>query len=406
MRLAVASVKPLLLAPITTPRVAPYTIYCAEAAWKNSVPNALTVSRVVTIPLLVGAFYWRRTRTARLPAILFALCALTDWLDGYLARKWAVFTDFGAFLDPVADKLLVCTCLALLSGELGPVVALPTALIVSREVAVSALREWMGARGEREAVKVGWWGKVKTAAQMVALQLLLFAVPTSTAPLPLMRIGLALLYLATALTWTSAWGYFAVAAPLLMKSFEGQPPAEEVKEPSTEKSRGGSRTGDVSMMCGKGDGPLEIDAKLVAADTTLVFAYAFARTLSVVLLEPEFPGWLSPIKSDPARLSTTLGFAGQWALAWFISGLVLDTFAPGVDEESMNRVGPDGALKCFSLTAALVLAASLAIGLVTPAGELPPTSLQLNLDNAAGGLGIGLSLVAWRGVIGDLTRFW
>ena len=72
----------------------------------------------------------------------------------------------------------------------------------------------------------------------------------------------------------------------------------------------------------------------------------------------------------------------------------------------MNSVGPDGALKCFSLTATLVLAASLAIGLVTPAGELPPTSLQLNLDNAAGGLGIGLSLVAWRGVIGDLTRFW
>ena len=187
-----------------------------DASWRDTVPNALTVSRVVAVPLLTCAFYSQRARVARLPAAIFAVCALTDWLDGFLARKWEVFSDFGAFLDPVADKVLVCTCLALLSGELGAVVAVPTALIVCREIAVSALREWMGARGERSAVAVGKWGKVKTACQMVALQLLLIAYASVSAQQRMMRAGLALLYVATILTWTSAWGYFVAAAPLLL----------------------------------------------------------------------------------------------------------------------------------------------------------------------------------------------
>ena len=201
-----------------------------ESSWRDDIPNALTASRIVAVPLLACAFYWQRTRAARVPAAIFLACAITDWLDGFLARRWSVDSDLGAFLDPVADKLLVCTCLALLSGELGPIVALPTAMVVCREVAVSALREWMGSRGERAAVAVGWWGKVKTATQMIALQLLLFAAPavaTSTSALVLLDCGLALLYVATLLTWTSAWGYFAAAAPLLMKASSSASPASE-----------------------------------------------------------------------------------------------------------------------------------------------------------------------------------
>lgn len=174
--------------------------------------------RAAAVPLLAAAFYGSRKYIhAQLPAAIFGACAFTDWLDGNLARRWKVHSDFGAFLDPVADKVLVCTCLVLLSGDLGALVAVPTALIVSREVAVSALREWMGTRGERNTVAVGRMGKIKTAAQMVALLLLLLANGggDSAALLLLRRGGLALLYLATVLTCTSAMGYFQAAWPLL-----------------------------------------------------------------------------------------------------------------------------------------------------------------------------------------------
>jgi CDP-diacylglycerol--glycerol-3-phosphate 3-phosphatidyltransferase len=219
--------------------------------WRADLPNALTIARVAAVPALTCAFYCRPWARARIPAAIFALCALTDWLDGYLARKWDVNSAFGAFLDPVADKVLVCTCLVLLSGALGAVVALPTAVIVCREVSVSALREWMGQRGERAAVAVGYAGKVKTAAQMVALQLLLLAdyaaapgaaaaaqtahALSLAAPLSSMRslaaallvgacaapmraIGLALLYVATLLSCTSAAGYFTAAAGSLLRA--------------------------------------------------------------------------------------------------------------------------------------------------------------------------------------------
>lgn len=183
------------------------------ADWRADVPNALTCGRVLAVPVLAAAFYSRQASGARLPAIIFAACALTDWLDGYLARRWEVNSAFGAFLDPVADKLLVCTCLILLSGSLGAVVALPTAIIVCREVAVSALREWMGVRGHGAAVAVGWWGKVKTAAQMVALLLLMIARPGMD--ICVRKGGLVLLYLAAALTFSSAIGYASAAWPLL-----------------------------------------------------------------------------------------------------------------------------------------------------------------------------------------------
>lgn len=182
--------------------------------WKHDLPNALTMARVLAIPLLLGIFH--RKQHTLVPAAIFFACAITDFFDGYLARRWNVFSDFGAFLDPVADKLLVCACLALLSGAFGAVVALPTAVIVCREVAVSALREWMGAQGAREAVAVGFAGKVKTTAQMAALQLLLLSLGMP-AVAAVRTAGIWLLYVAAVLSCTSASGYFAVAMPLLKR---------------------------------------------------------------------------------------------------------------------------------------------------------------------------------------------
>ena len=188
--------------------------------WRAGVPNALTIGRVLAIPVLAASFLARsRSPSApRLPAIIFAACAATDWLDGFLARRWQVSSALGAFLDPVADKLLVCTCLVLLSGAAGPVVAAPTAVIVCREVAVSALREWMGSRGKSSAVAVGWWGKAKTATQMASLLLLLIAQPGANSATHL--AGLALLYVATLLACTSGFQYAAAAWPSM--SDEGE----------------------------------------------------------------------------------------------------------------------------------------------------------------------------------------
>lgn len=192
--------------------------------WRAEVPNAMTMLRVLTIPVLAATFFSHAPFARRLPAAIFALCAATDWLDGYLSRQWGVQSDLGAFLDPVADKLLVCACLVLLTGAMGAVVALPTAVIVSREIGVSALREWMGSRGQRDTVAVGQWGKVKTAAQMAALQLLLISAPqhsclssatSGAASALLARSGLGLLYVAAILTCTSAIGYVQAAWPLL-----------------------------------------------------------------------------------------------------------------------------------------------------------------------------------------------
>lgn len=147
-------------------------------------------------------------------AAAFAAASATDWLDGYLARKWRVESAFGAFLDPVVDKLLVSVALIGLSATMGPVVAGPAAVIVAREISVSALREWCAQRGQRDAVKVGWTGKLKTATQMVALTLLL---ATSGTPSYLRDAALGLLYVATALTVQSGLVYFQVAGPMLLE---------------------------------------------------------------------------------------------------------------------------------------------------------------------------------------------
>jgi CDP-diacylglycerol--glycerol-3-phosphate 3-phosphatidyltransferase len=183
-------------------------------------PNLLTYARCLAIPLLVYLFH---LPTAHLATVaLFGAASLTDWFDGFLARRWECSTSFGAFLDPVADKLMVSTVLVLLSSRYGPSLAIPSSLIVGREIAVSALREWMATRGASNAVKVGWQGKCKTALTMVALTLLLLAPPFETTAsaaslqwcLPL---GLFLTYAATLLTLSSGLVYFRAAAPLLFQ---------------------------------------------------------------------------------------------------------------------------------------------------------------------------------------------
>jgi len=179
-------------------------------------PNYLTYARCVAIPALIYIFYQPDTNVAA--SILFAVASFTDWLDGYLARRWDITSNFGAFLDPVADKLMVSTSLILLAGQYGAKVAIPSAIILAREIAVSALREWMAQRGQRDTVKVGYQGKVKTALTMLALTVLL-AVPEKGVEgdflLKLLNPGLIMLYLSTVVTITSGSVYFIAAAPIL-----------------------------------------------------------------------------------------------------------------------------------------------------------------------------------------------
>lgn len=150
---------------------------------------------------------------------LFAFASFTDFLDGYLARRWDITSAFGAFLDPVADKLTVSTALILLAGRYGKAVSIPTSIILAREIAVSALREWMAQRGQRDAVKVGIQGKIKTALSMVALTVLLFvpAVDGQTFLSSLRLPGMVMLDLCALVTVTSGSVYFIAAAPLLFE---------------------------------------------------------------------------------------------------------------------------------------------------------------------------------------------
>jgi CDP-diacylglycerol--glycerol-3-phosphate 3-phosphatidyltransferase len=140
-----------------------------------NLPTLLTWARIVAIPLIVGVFYLDlQPATANLIATtLFIVFALTDWADGYLARKMNLTSSFGAFLDPVADKFLVCAALLVLV-HLGRVHALIALVIIGREIAISALREWMAQIGASRSVAVHMLGKVKTMTQMVAIPFLLY----------------------------------------------------------------------------------------------------------------------------------------------------------------------------------------------------------------------------------------
>jgi len=140
-----------------------------------NLPTLLTWARIVAIPLIVGVFHLPLVEADRnlIATVLFVIVALTDWADGYLARRLNMTSSFGAFLDPVADKFLVCAALLVLV-ELARVQSLVALIIIGREIAISALREWMAQIGASRSVAVHMLGKVKTVVQMVAIPFLLF----------------------------------------------------------------------------------------------------------------------------------------------------------------------------------------------------------------------------------------
>ena len=177
-----------------------------------SVPNILTGLRIALIPVLVAVFYlapieWRYIASA----FVFTIASVTDWLDGYLARKWGQLTPFGAFLDPVADKLIVAVALVLLvEVHASAILAVPALVIVSREIVVSALREWMARYSEKRGVGVSILGKIKTVCQMIAIILLLALGPIKGYAV---YVGYTMLYIAAALTLWSMVGYLRLAWP-------------------------------------------------------------------------------------------------------------------------------------------------------------------------------------------------
>ena len=144
---------------------------------KLTIPTLLTLFRIVLIPVLVMVFYLPYKWTNFASAAVFILAAVTDWLDGWIARRYHQYSAFGAFLDPVADKLMVAVALFLIvQGHPTPWMAFWASVIVGREIAVSALREWMAELGQRATVKVAAIGKIKTVAQMVAVSCLLYSI--------------------------------------------------------------------------------------------------------------------------------------------------------------------------------------------------------------------------------------
>ncbi|MDH2436489.1 CDP-diacylglycerol--glycerol-3-phosphate 3-phosphatidyltransferase [Pokkaliibacter sp. MBI-7] len=178
-----------------------------------NLPNLLTAFRVVLIPVIVVVFYLPFSWAPWVSALIFMLAGATDWFDGYLARKWNQATPFGAFLDPVADKLMVAVILVMLVESYAtPWVTLPACVIIGREILISALREWMAELGKRASVAVSFIGKIKTTAQMGALIVLLAFLPGSWES----WVGIAGLYIATLLTLWSMLIYMKAAWPMLM----------------------------------------------------------------------------------------------------------------------------------------------------------------------------------------------
>jgi CDP-diacylglycerol--glycerol-3-phosphate 3-phosphatidyltransferase len=180
-------------------------------------PNILTVLRLVLIPLFIVAYHLPYKGANILAAVLFIIAALTDWLDGYLARRLGQYSHFGAFLDPVADKLMVAAALVMLVADPevynavydGRLFAIVVVVIVGREITVSALREWMAEYGKRSRVAVSFVGKIKTTAQMLAIPFLLWR--KDLFGLPVLHIGEVLLYVAGVLTLWSMLIYLRIA---------------------------------------------------------------------------------------------------------------------------------------------------------------------------------------------------
>lgn len=179
-----------------------------------NLPNILSLLRICLIPVLVALFFVPHSSAPMWAAAVFVMAAATDWLDGYLARKWNQTSPFGAFIDPVADKLIVVVALVMILFKSPEwYILVPVVLIIARELTVSALREWMAELGQRSVVKVSSLGKWKTTFQMIAISLLVFYKPLFG--LPIFEIGLVLLYVAAWLTLLSMFNYMQAAWPML-----------------------------------------------------------------------------------------------------------------------------------------------------------------------------------------------
>jgi CDP-diacylglycerol--glycerol-3-phosphate 3-phosphatidyltransferase/cardiolipin synthase len=182
-----------------------------------NLPNILTLLRIVLIPVFVIAYYSPLSWHNVLATAIFGLAAITDWFDGWLARRYNQSTPFGAFLDPVADKLMVATALVLMVQHYADAyLAISAAVIIGREITISALREWMAELGQRAKVAVSQVGKVKTTMQMIALFMLLYEEPLFG--LPIRELGYIAIFLAAALTLWSMIVYLRAALPALLKS--------------------------------------------------------------------------------------------------------------------------------------------------------------------------------------------
>ena len=184
-----------------------------------NIPNNLTLLRIALIPCLILVFYlsddtlsaYQKNLTATL---IFLFAAITDWLDGYLARRLNQTSDFGAFIDPVADKLIVIAALILLV-ELGRVESIVAFIIIAREFTISSLREWMARLGKSEGIAVAFIGKFKTTMQMIAILFLLYY--ENILFIPVAVIGKILIYIAALLTMISMIYYLKVAFKILKK---------------------------------------------------------------------------------------------------------------------------------------------------------------------------------------------
>ncbi len=188
-----------------------------ESGMFFTIPTLLTWTRIIAIPLIIGVFYLPMEQQTRnlMATVMFVVFALTDWLDGYLARKLNQTSAFGAFLDPVADKFLVCAALLVLV-HLGRADVFVALIIIGREIAISALREWMAQIGASKSVAVHMLGKLKTTAQMVAIPFLLYdgllfgLIDTGT-------WGIGLIWIAAVLTVWSMIYYLQKALPEIRK---------------------------------------------------------------------------------------------------------------------------------------------------------------------------------------------
>ena len=180
-----------------------------------NIPNSITFSRILLIPVLVIVYLYDYKWSNFASAAIFAFAAITDWFDGYLARKLEQMSPFGAFLDPVADKLMVSTALILLVFSQGEnlYIVISAIVIIGREITISALREWMAELGKRANVAVSMLGKIKTFTQMSAIALLLYQNDFMT--IPIFDVGLVLLVVSAILTIVSMLIYLKAAWPVI-----------------------------------------------------------------------------------------------------------------------------------------------------------------------------------------------